>query len=94
MLYIEERPKKIFAKRHSQFPRELIKYVLYFDKDDFLDSRMTVAFLDGFPVQHVQVRSMSLVMVMVKRNNMQLEINPCYLVQAIHFSAWICPLPF
>lgn len=70
MLYIEEWPKKIFAKRHSQFPRELIKYVLYFDTDDFLDSRMTVGLLDGVPVQNVQVRSMSSVMVMVKRNNM------------------------
>lgn len=41
--------------------------------------------LCGFPVQNVQVKSMSLVMVEVKRHNMELEMSPCYLVQDIHF---------
>lgn len=56
-------------QKHSQFPRELIKCVLYFDKDDFLFSKVKVVFLRGFPVQNVQAKSMSLVMVEVKRNN-------------------------
>lgn len=68
-IYVEERLEGIFAEKHSQFPRELIKCVLYFDKDDFLFSMVKVVFLRSFPVQNVQGKSISLAMVEVKRNN-------------------------
>lgn len=94
VIHVEERLKEILAKKHSQFPRELIKYILYFDIDSFLFSMLKVGFLHGFPVQNIQVKSMSLAMAVMKRNNMQLEINPYYLTQGIHFSAWKCPVLF
>lgn len=53
---------------------------------------MGEVFLGCFPAQNVQVKSMSLMMVEVKRNNIQLEINFCYLVQHTHHSVLIWPL--
>lgn len=92
-MHVEERLKEIFAQK-TLFPRELIKYVLYFDKDDFLFSRVRVVLLRGFPVHSVQAKPVSSVMVEVKRNDMQLEMSPCCWVCNIHFFCSHMPFTF